>query len=398
MDEKEAKQWGERVVVFATEVGKTADEIANALKKICGEPGAAALAVLADPAASPDIEIIDALIADPLNIPKGVVRKNLSLLRGSQQTAAATEARGPSFDVLPSVPDEESFVAMLKIGGELRVATTEVISAIRAALASRARLYDLPATLVEQMEAFAEKLDQPCTPKFYELQKVVVQRSYAEVLAAIGVDGRFVSEKRKSAFLTRLNDTLWPSLTSFHGQLRGWYEGWTATVANPGMIAAMMMGQMSGGAGVLPPGMMQPPDTGGIRDAGESVVNNINKAFAGMGIPVARALAYDASRIKSVLEDEALPAAIGAANKEQMLKMLGVGVSADYVRLERNLTKYALGIMELPKVPSGNTEYAYLGAMIMLGNQIPWDELTSPTNNPFKGRTKVPTGIGGERL
>ncbi|MDO8424882.1 MAG: hypothetical protein Q7S70_03005 [bacterium] len=395
MDEKETKQWEDRVGLFAKAVSKSAEEIANILKGICGEPGASALIVLADASASPDNEIIELMSGEPLKIPKGVIRKNLSLLRGPQQPVVAAEVRGPSFDVLPTVPDEDNFLQMLKVGGELRVGPAEVISAVRASLASRVGLFELPNILVEKMEAFAEQLDQPCSPKFYELQKMVTQRSYAEVLSVLGVDGRFVSERRKTALLARLNDVLWPALVSFQGQLKGWQDSWTAGVSNPGVIlAALAMGQSQSGVGMLPPGIMQPPETGGIRDAAEGVIDQINKVFAGMGIPVARALAYDASKLKQVLEDEALPASIGAANKEQMLKLLGVGVAADYVRLERNITRYALSIMELPKVTAGNAEYAYLGAMIMLGNQIPWDTLASPTNNPFKSRGKVPAGIG----
>ena len=104
----------------------------------------------------------------------------------------------------------------------------------------------------------------------------------------------------------------------------------------------------------------------------------INKVFAGVGIPVTMALAYDAMRIKEVLENASLPMQIGAPNREQMLKMLGVGVTADYVRLERNICRYALGIMEYPNVTAGQEDLAYLQSLWMLGSQIPWDRLGTP--------------------
>jgi hypothetical protein len=132
----------------------------------------------------------------------------------------------------------------------------------------------------------------------------------------------------------------------------------------------------TGAKGVMPPGMLQPPETAGLRDEAEAVIDKINKVFAGVGIPVARALAYDATRIKGILEDPTLPAAMGVTSREQMLRALGVEVGSDYVRLERNVTRYALAIMELPKVSSGNEEYGYLGAMLQLGAQIPWDKLS----------------------
>jgi hypothetical protein len=372
-----AQPWEQRVGVFAQEVSKSIEEVSAALEPVCGEPGDKALEVLADPTAASDEDLIEALTGDPLKIPKGVVRKNIKLLRGSRISMDESRGPGPSYDVLPSVPDDEGFLQMLKVGGELKVGKTEVISAVRAGLAVRLGLYDLPATLVEKMERFAEEQDEPCGTKFYELQKMIVQRDYAEVLSVLKVSGQFVSAARKKNFLRRLDDILWESLMKFHEQLKGWQEGWAAGVANPAvLLASLAMGQ-AGTGGMMPPGMMQPPETDGVRDAAEDVINQVNKVFAGMGIPISRALAYDASKIRMVLEDSDLPAALGATNKEQMLKLLGVGVAAGDVRLERNITRYTLAIMELPSITVGNEEYGYLSAMIMLGNQIPWGTLSS---------------------
>jgi len=135
------------------------------------------------------------------------------------------------------------------------------------------------------------------------------------------------------------------------------------------------MGQMGKAGAMMPPGMMAPPETAGLHDEAEAVINSINKVFGGFGIPVAKALAYDATRIKNVLENPGLPAAIGVTTREQMLKTLGLSVGADYVRLERNITRFTLAIMEFPKITVPNEEYAYLGAMIQLGATIPWDKL-----------------------
>jgi hypothetical protein len=93
---------------------------------------------------------------------------------------------------------------------------------------------------------------------------------------------------------------------------------------------------------------------------------------------------------KEVLEDANLPAAVGAVNKEQMLKMLGVAISADYVRIERNVTRYALSAMEFPKVTSGPEELNYLSALFQLGTSIQWDKLP--------GGSTARVGIGSKRL
>lgn len=278
-------------------------------------------------------------------------------------------------NILPALPDDQSFIEMLKIGGVLKIDRTNVIAAMRAAIAANVGLYDLPDTLMARMEQFAEEQDEPLGEPFYRLQRQLTERRYGDILSALGTTGTFVSEKRKRQTLERLNTMLWPALRGFNTQLDTWAKTWSQGMANP---AAMMMAfAVSHGStsGVLPPGMLQPPDTAVLRDEGEAVINQINKVFAGAGIPVSRALAYDATRIREVLEDPSLPSTVGVATRDQMLKMSGIDVGADFVRLERNVTQFALAIMELPKVAAGNEELAYLSAMYTLGASIPWDKL-----------------------
>jgi hypothetical protein len=367
--------WEDRIAPFAKATGKTNDEITNALKALVGDPGPDAIAVLSDPTAVLDTDLQTVLVASDLKIPLGIFRKNVSKLRGPQVAPETLGEKNPSFDLLPSVPEDTSFLEMLKVGGVLKPAKTEVIAAIKAGLAFRLGVYDLPDVIIEKMEAFATEQDEPVGEVFFKLRKLVTTRNYGEVLSVLGVEGSFVSEGRKKTFLARLDEYMWAEVNSFYSQLTAWQDSWMATAGNPAMALSMLAMSNSGRGGVMPPGMMQPPETSAVRDAAEGVIDKINKVFAGVGIPVARALAFDATRIKNVLEEPTLPAMIGAANREQMLKTLGMTVGADYVRLERNLTRFVLAIMELPKVPSGNEEYTYLGAMLQLGASIPWDKL-----------------------
>ena len=65
----------------------------------------------------------------------------------------------------------------------------------------------------------------------------------------------------------------------------------------------------------MPPGIMQPPDTGVLRDHASAVADAVNKVFAGTGVQIAAALAYDANRIKETLSNPRLPTLIGAVKK-----------------------------------------------------------------------------------
>lgn len=285
---------------------------------------------------------------------------------------ASPDATASIQTILPTLPDDKSFLEMLKVGGTLKIDRVNVIAAMHAAIASDVGLFDLPDILIQKMEAFALEQDEPVGEAFYRLQRQLAERHYGEILSALGTTGSFVSDKRKKDTLGRLKIMLWPALRDFNNQLRQWMEVWTQGTTN---LPAMMMALTVGPRGVMPPGVLQPPDSAVLRDAAENVINCINKVFAGTGIPVARALAYDAMRIREVLEDPGLPSTVGAATRDQMLKTLGVEVGSDYVRLEQNVTRYTLAIMELQNVSPGSDELAYLSALYTLGMSIPWDKL-----------------------
>jgi len=294
--------------------------------------------------------------------------------------------------VLPPLPDDQSFLEMLRTGGVLKIDRTNVIAAMRAAIASNVGLFDLPSILMEKMEEFAVSQEEPLGEPFYALQKQLARRRYGDVLAALGTSGTFVNEKRKTETLNKLNNLLWPALNGFNEQLKSYVNAWTQGAANPvALVAALIPSR--GGKVVMPPGMLQPPDTAVLHDEAEAVINTINKVFAGAGIPVSRALAYDAMQIREVLEDASLPSTVGAATRDQMLKLLNVDVGADFVRLEQNITRFALAIMELSKIGEGDEELLYINAMFTLGASIPWGKLGS---NVASGSGRNPVFVSGD--
>lgn len=299
-------------------------------------------------------------------------------------TSASAAAYGAvaSLDVLPAVPTDENWLQALKVGGVLKFNPETVIGTVSAALASKVGLYGLPKVLSEEMEKHATSLDEPVPAEFYSLQRALTERSYAEIFAAIpGASGRYATEPKRRELVSKIETRLWPALTGFHEQLDGWVKSWQS---NPALMMGAMAALASGGP--MPPGMMAPPPTDQLRDAAEGVITAINSIFAGTGTVVAMALAYDAQQIRKVLEEPSLPAQVGAANREQMLKKLGVGVTSDYPRLEANLKRYVLGVIELPNVTAGQTEHAYITALYQLGMAIPWSRLGSGELSGIGGR------------
>jgi hypothetical protein len=371
--ENMSEKWKLTVGEFAAGVGKSLEEISPKLETLVGEPNDEGMELFGDSAITPDADIKKAL--EELKIPSAKFNKYVTVLRGPKKEIETKNVGATGFtalSILPAVPDDSSFIEMLKTGGKLKVEVTEVLSAVKAAFAKAVHLYDLPEIILNKMEEFSEKQEEPNGEGFYEMQKLLTEKKYGDVLAILNVPGSYISEKRKKEFFAKLDSRLWASLRSFHIQLKQWQESWMTGAASPAML--MMAMATKGENNAMAQTMMAPPDSAPLRASAEEVINDINRVFTGPGIPVARALAYDATRIMGMLNNPKLPAQIGVATKDQMIKELGINVGADIVRMEQSVTRYTLAIMSLPKV-AAEEELTYFAAMFQLGNSIPWDKL-----------------------
>jgi hypothetical protein len=366
------ESWVSYLTPFATTLGMTVDDATKALAPIVGEPGEQAILLLRDQAMSPEAAIKGVLQGKPL----AIVNKAISQLGREVRIAQAPTMTFAGADILPQVMSDESLLSALRAGGALKIEVSTVVSAVRTALANRLGLYDIPEMLAKRMEQFADQNAEQVPPDFFKLRKQLTQRTYGDIFEAIdGLDGRFVTDARRNQLFGRIDEYLWPAVLSYQGQLKGWVESWQQGAANPAMMMNAIAMMAGGGVAAMPPGMMQPPDTGALRDAADAFNDNINKVFAGTGVQIASALAYDAMQIKKTLEDSRLPGMIGVANREQMLRTLGVEVSATYPRLEANLTKYVLSVLKVTELASGTEEQQFFSSLYMLGSQIQWDDL-----------------------
>lgn len=263
-----------------------------------------------------------------------------------------------------------------------------MIAAVRAALADHFGFYDIPKKLLTAIENQVDTTDEQVGEEYWSIRKMLTRRSYGDLFAAIeGLDGTFITEKRKDELLNRINTDLWPTIVGFYNALAAWQESWLQGSANPMAMMTAVLAAAGGGIGGMPPGMMQPPECGGLRDAAAAVNDAINRIFRGTGVQIAAALAYEANNIKAMIENTRLPILCGVASRDLLLKKLDLTVPATYPRLEQNVTKFILGIMESNKVASGPDELKYFGTLYMLGNQIAWTDLGAEGS-------RRPRGIG----
>lgn len=308
----------------------------------------------------------------------------------NQQVIATNQVMNQFESLLPSVPTDDSWLKALKGGGVLKVNESSYIAAIRAAFASKAGLYNIPKELVRCIEEYADETEEQVDATFYKMRNALTRRNYGDIFAAIdGLDGSFVTEKRRNEFLNRINRDVWPAIIDSYNALNGWYQNWKSSITDPSMFAAAITGMFNGGHGAM---MINAPDTAVLHDAGETLVNAINRAFRGTGVQIAAALAYDANEIRKTLEDSNLPNMIGVRNREMMLKKIGINVSSNYVRLEQNLVKYVLGFVNHDSVTS-DEEVNYFVALWQLGTQINWNELGITNHKTFGSITNKDIGF-----
>lgn len=289
------------------------------------------------------------------------------------EAAEASTALQAQYEVLlPSVPTDDSWLSALKTGGVLKIDDSSYIAAIRAALAQRVGLFDIPARLSAEMERYADETDEVVDPLYFKLRQELTRHNYGEIFAAIsGLDGSFISDKRRREFLARVDDNLWPAIASSFNTLDACYKNYCTAYTNPTMMFAALSGGLNTGAGV---GLIPQFDAAPLHDAGDELIDVINHVFRGVGVQVAAALAYDAKKISDILAQPQLPVMIGAKNREQMLKKIGANVSSNYVRQENNLVRYVLGFVKHDSVTS-DAEAEYFVALWQLGNQLNLEEL-----------------------
>lgn len=287
---------------------------------------------------------------------------------------------GNQFDVLlPVVSDDSSWLESMRTGGVKKVNNASLESAVRAALAKRVGLFDLPEKITTAMETYADEIEEQVGEDYFKMKRLLTRRSYGDLFSLIdGFNGSDINEKRKRVFLDRI-DGLWPALEDSYRVLCNWYECYRDSFSDPSLLMAAFAGAPAAGM------MTAVPDTSSLQSVGETVIDAINKAFRGFGLLTSSALAYEAQEIRKAIDNPNLPAMIGAANREQMFKKLGINVSSEYIRLEKNLIRYTLAFCKCSEV-TADAEARFYVALYQLGSQIDWAKLTGAKMATLTGK------------
>ncbi len=348
------------------------DEGALALKDIVGEPSDESWLLLASHEDVPEEDVLVAFTG----VPKARVKKALRNLRGDAPAKDAPQQQQQAFmalagaggnDLLPLVPNDDAWLQALQSQGVFTVTDSILNSGTRAFIAAGYGLFSVPGQLKVAMYRHTTALKEPVGQVFVEVDSILTARKGGAILNLVpGYKKAYASQQNRKIFLKAMETKALPALLAFNSSLSAWM---TSLNSSPGVMLNILSANFGGQGGVL-----QLPDTGPVRSAGEAVAVNFNQAFSGFGAVCATAMAVEAAEIVKILGDSRLPGLVGAGNKEQMLHQLGLEVTSDVTRLEKGLVRLVLSIKELPKISPAD-EFRYLNALHMLCSQIPWDKI-----------------------
>ncbi len=312
-------------------------------------------------------------------------RKLLEALNSKAATAGGTSAarvssvtttsRAEQINtvVLPEPPNEESWLSSLRSGGVLKVGESTYLSAARAIIAAKLNVKDLIKRLCEEIEQTAVAQDEVVPQLYFDLRNRNLRRKYSEVFAVVG-GASAITEAQRASTMRRIQERMVPALYRCHMAADAWLRTWIASTGP--MMGAFAVGQQIGAPiGMsIPPAFNSMPDVAPIRDACDELRDAVNASLSGVGPAAVTAIACEYRDLQEILNNDSLPAYLGVATREQMLKKLDIGVGASLIRMERDLVRLLLAYASSDS-QSPDQESSYYYACHMVGAQIPWNHL-----------------------
>lgn len=398
-----SEKWKAAIQPFATRLGKTVEEVTTAIlaTNIIASANDSSAEIIVDADSVKDEDFTRAFPNEPVATLRKAIKDLREAAKPATTTATAMAAASRVTEVLAQLPSGESVLTGLSVAQVGKIERETVYRGIQVALAAKAGLYEVPRVVLHLMEDFVtNRMEEPAPKAYYDLEAVVARQDNAEVLKALEIDGRYVSQDRKREFVKRI-ELIWPAVRDFANVMERWYESYTKAAGNPLALMQLLSAAVSG-SGAFMPTAIATPDTSGLYDAAQTVVQAINKAFAGRVVPAALALAFDAERINKLLSNPEIIRFTGATNREDLVRIIAKElksalVTPEYRRLETGLGQYVLSVYELDKhaQPGAPKELQYIAALYQLGQSVSWEKVFG--NVGGSSESYDPTPIGGRR-
>lgn len=385
-----SERWKAVVGVLASGINLSLDVVTTRLvtKQLVASSDDASAEALASAAAIPDSDLLEAFP----EIPRGNLRLAIHKMRESSVPApvapapivsatATGAAQRMQTPVLPLVPGDDVLSDRLRAGGISKVEPEHVVALVRAVCADDAGLFELPKKIYDLIQKRLRSINEPASGELLRLRKLVNRRKFSSIIDAMSdVDDIAINEEDRRELLKSARETLIPGLWNYMRGLLIWRR---EALAAAQMSAMPMFNQFTSGA--VDPGLIalvgasSSINTAPVVDGVAEVNDTVNKTFRGLGVLAAISLLEQVRHATELMSNESLRTLMGVTTQEEALRLLGVNVGINDQRDERELARFTIAAMNLPRVDSGS-EMAYIGQMIASGAQVNWTRFGVNTN------------------
>lgn len=344
-------KWNLVVGRFAKDINKDLKAVSDQLSVLVGDPSDSALDLVLNPNLVKDEDLTQ--ICTALSVPLAIARNAIANLRGvatkpqahnnapNAQVQNLASAQSNYLSLIADIPMGDSFIKAMSMTTRLKVDELSIIALTKAYVANIHGIFDVMKKIHEKGEANLRRLRTPAPASLIKLMQALTKKQYSAIFSALDVDvtASMINEENRLMLLKGFQDTTLPFVQKFvNTSMKAWVEDYNQNSLNLGNLVKAISG---GGL------VDQTTETDSLRMEASAINDILNSNFAVYGLYCAGALAYEAHKVKELLQDPQYMTLLGAQSQEDMLSMIGSNVSDGDVMLETRLCQLLIGLKRL---------------------------------------------------
>lgn len=275
--------------------------------------------------------------------------------------------------LLAKVIEEDLWLEEISQKADLLFDDVTYIAGIKATMAANLGVFTAVEKLMQLMYEYAINNAMPASKLYYDLQKIVLTRKFGMPIATVqktnyGGVPIFATAEEMDQLVQRIKHYLAPAILRAAGQLAKWFDE-----ARKSATATYFMHRGSERKNI------PYPSTAPLYEAGKELRKNINRTLAGDGIQKSFALYAEYKAFVDVINDDGLPQAVGAIDRDSVMSMLGLdAVDSAAALSERPIIQFVMNMIKAKDYIEKNaiSEIDFFNQLYTLILQIDWSILT----------------------
>ncbi len=299
--------------------------------------------------------------------------------RRGQEDPEETGVISSTSTVLAPIPKDSDWLEGLRQQGILQFSTQTYMAGIKALLAANLGTFTAITRLKDLVSEYALTNGLAAPNLYYDLQNILARREFGPIFAAleenrVGNVPIYASIDDVNDLGIRMQNILVPEILEAVEALSAWHEELTKLKKTDFFVQQTMTSIQDMTADSY-------PNTAKLYDAGKQLRLKINQTFASNGIQKALAIQGEYESFMRILNNPELPASVGAVDRDNVMKMLGLDAKAAIVRAAPYIAQFVLNMVEVENLAKPS-ELRFFIDLHRLTMQIDWSTLQS--NTPIK--------------